>query len=183
MWYEVVCRAAFRGFGVGIRVGLFFAQGVMGGGGGVGDDEPTKEEVDHVIALAQGAAGEYVVTAFETTVLFAEATAMRLECALAPYDAAMNDYYLPLAYFYLKEATDDIAAATELFAFVPNRLAILQEEYDPEFYLSVVNAGWWIVRRSEEATHLMRNAKWKIMLAFEAMESGGSAPPMIVPGF
>lgn len=163
--------------------GLCYAQDVVGGGAGGGDDEPTKEEVDYVIGLAQSAAGEYVTTAAEATALLTEATVMRLSWELAPYNAAMNDYYLPLADFYLAEVADDIATATELFALVPNRLAILQEEYDPEFYLSVVNAGWWIVRRSEEATHLMRNAKWKIYLAIEAMQGGGSAPPMMVPGF
>ena len=159
-----------------------FAQGVMAGGAG-GDDEPTKEEVDYVIGLAQSAAGEYVTTAAETTALLAEATAMRLAWELAPYDAAMDDYYLPLADFYLQEAVGDIAAAMELFALVPNRLAILQEEYDPEFYLSVVNAGWWIIRQSKQATILMQSAKWKIFEAMKEMQGGGGPPAELVPGF
>lgn len=160
-----------------------FAQGVVGGGAGGGDDEPTKEEFDYVIGLAQSAAGEYTSTAAETATLLVKASAMRLARELAPYDAAMDDYYLPLADFYLAEALDDIVAATELFSLVPNRLNILQEKYDPEFYLSVVNAGWWIVRQSEQATRMMRNAKWKIYCAFEAMNGAGGSSPQAIPGF
>ena len=175
---SLVCSLAFWGGVVG-KGSIVYADDELNGWSET-DYQETLAAVNAVVVAEQ----EYYLQALAATQLFQQVLEVRAQFLLSQDPQA--ELIIPLVDFWLYDANNNIFASIALAnsgiddGIIATALWALQ---DPEDCTLIIVSARRACQKLREATAMVKTATNELNLAIEAMQGGGSAPPMMVPGF